>query len=183
LTDHDFPDEEFAPIAAAMKELPYFAPSPHFADKVMAHVRIQGAANLPVAAQSRSVAAPGYIAPPVRRETYAVDRPDLRRSIPARFAATAIVATFGTAIAAVMLVTIFNIDLLVLISRVFGQGAVAFLAGLAADTSASVGATAASTTAAASTGAGVAVIGSFVAGAAVATAGLKAAASINRKAA
>jgi hypothetical protein len=183
LTDHDFPDEEFAPIAAAMKELPHFAPSPHFADKVMARVRIHGAVNLPAAAEQRSVAAPGYIAPPVRRQTYVPERQDLRRSIPARFAATAIVATFGTAVAAVMLVTIFNIDLFVLISRVFGQGAVGFLAGLAADASSTIGATAASTTATASTGAGVAVIGSFVAGAAVATAGLRAAASANRKAA
>jgi len=36
----DFSDDDFAPIAAAMKELPYFAPSPHFADKVMARVNV-----------------------------------------------------------------------------------------------------------------------------------------------
>ncbi len=182
MEDH-ISDEEFAPIAAAMKELPYFAPSPQFADKVMARVRIQGATGLPVAAQARSVA-PGFIAPaPVRRENFAPAVPDYRRSIPARIAATALVATFGTAVAAILLINIFNIDLFVLVTRVFGQGAVGFLAGLAADASSSVGATAASGAAAAGTGAGVAVIGSFVAGAAVATAGLRAAASINRKAA
>ncbi len=166
-----------------MKELPYFAPSPQFADKVMSRVRIGGAVGLPVAAQSRSVT-PGFIAPaPIRRESFTPSAPDYRRSIPARIAATALVATFGTAMAAIVLVSVFNIDLFVLISRVFGQGAVGFLAGLAADASASVGATAASTTAAASTGAGIAVIGSFVAGATVATAGLRAAASASRKAA
>lgn len=181
MTDH-FSDEEFAPIAAAMKELPYFAPSPHFADKVMARVRIPGADGLPVAAQSRSVA-PGYIAPPVRRESFTPAAPDLRRSIPARIAATALVATFGTAVAAIVLVSVFNIDLFVLVSRVFGQGAIGFLAGLAADATSTAGATAASSSAAASTAAGIAVIGSFVAGAAVATAGLWAAASASRKAA
>lgn len=182
MTD-DYSDEEFAPIAAAMKELPYFAPSAQFADKVMSRVRIQGAVGLPVAAQSRSVA-PGYIAPPpIKRETFTPASPDHRRSIPARIAATALVATFGTAMAAIVLVSVFNIDLLVLISRIFGQGAVGFLAELAADAASSVGATAASSTAAASTGAGIAVIGSFVAGATVATAGLRAAASASRKAA
>ena len=182
MEDH-ISDEEFAPIAAAMKELPYFAPSPQFADKVMARVRIPGATGLPVAAQARSVA-PGFIAPaPVRRENFAPAVPDYRRSIPARIAATALVATFGTAVAAILLINVFNIDLFLLVTRVFGQGAVGFLAGLAADASSSVGATAASGAAAAGTGAGIAVIGSFVAGAAVATAGLRAAASINRKAA
>jgi hypothetical protein len=183
LIDDHISDEEFAPIAAAMKELPYFAPSPQFADNVMSRVRVQGAVGLPVAAKVRSVA-PGYIAPaPVRRESFTPAVRDYRRSIPARIAATALVATFGTAMAAIVLVSVFNIDLFVLVSRVFGQGAIGFLAGLAADASSSVGATAASGTAAASTGAGVAVIGSFVAGAAVATAGLRAAASVNRKAA
>jgi len=178
----DYSDEEFEPIAAAMKELPYFAPSPHFADKVMSRVRIPGAANVPVAAQQRPVS-PGYIAPPVRRETYVPVRPDLRRSIPARIAATALVATFGTAVAAILLVSVFNVDLFVLVARVFGQGAIGFMAGLAADATSSVGATAATTTAAATTTVGIAVIGSFAAGAVLATAGLRAAASASRKAA
>ena len=179
--DYIFSDEEFAPIAAAMKELPYFAPSPQFADKVMSRVRIAGA-GVPVAAQPMAVA-PGYISPPVRRESYVPASRDHRRSIPARLAATALVATFGTAVAAILLVSVFNVDLFVLVARVFGQGAVGFMAGLAADATASAGATAASTSAAAGTAAGVAVIGSFVVGAALATAGLKAAASASRKAA
>jgi hypothetical protein len=182
IDDHNFSDEEFAPIAAAMKDLPQFAPSPHFADKVMSRVRIAGAANVPVAARPMAVS-PGYISPPVRRESYVPAKPDIRRSIPARLAATALVATFGTAVAAIVLVSVFNVDLFVLVARVFGQGAVGFLAGLAADATSSAGATAASTTAAAGTVTGAAVIGSFVAGAAIATAGLRAAASASRKAA
>ena len=178
----DYSEEEFAPIAAALRDLPQFAPSPQFADKVMSRVRIPGAANLPVTAKPMAVS-PGYIAPPVRRESFVPARPDIRRSIPARLAATALVATFGTAVAAIVLVSVFNIDLFVLVARVFGQGAVGFMAGLAADATSSVGATAASTSAAAGTATGVAVIGSFVAGAAIATAGLKAAASASRKAA
>lgn len=177
----DYSDEEFAPIAAAMKDLPQFAPSPHFADKVMSRVRIAGA-GVPVVAQPQAVA-PGYISPPVRRTNYAPANPDYRRSIPARLAATALVATFGTAVAAVLLVTVFNVDLFVLIARVFGQGAVGFMAGLAADATTSAGATAVQTASLASTTTGIAVIGSFVAGASLATAGLRAAASASRKAA
>jgi hypothetical protein len=178
----DFPDADFAPIAAAMKELPYFAPSPHFADSVMARVNVAGAAHLPVASRARTVA-PGYIAPPARRESYVPARADLRRSIPARLAATALVASFGAAVTAIVLVTVFNVDLFVLLSRVFGEGAIGFLASLASDASASAGATAASSSAAVGTATGAAVIGSFVAGAAIATAGLRAAASASRKAA
>jgi hypothetical protein len=182
----DFSDADFAPIAAAMKELPYFAPSPHFADKVMARVSVAGAAPvpvpLPVAARSRQVA-PRYIAPPVPHQSYVPARADLRRSIPARIAATALVASFGAAVTAIVLVTVFNVDLFVLLSRVFGEGAIGFLASLASDASASASATAASSSAAVGTATGAAVIGSFIAGAAIATAGLKAAASASRKAA
>ena len=180
MTD-DISDEEFAPIAAAMKELPYFAPSPQFADKVMSRVRIPAAAGVAVAAQARSVS-PGSISPPIRRERFA-PAPDLRRSVPSRVAATALVATFGTAIAAIVLVSVFNVDLFLLVTRVFGQGAISFLAGLAADATSTAGATAATTSAAASTAVGMAVVGSFVAGAVVATTGLRAAASASRKAA
>jgi hypothetical protein len=165
-----------------MKELPYFAPSPQFADKVMSRVHIAGTVPLPVPVQSRSVS-PGYIAPPVRREQYVPAAPDLRRSIPARLAATALVASFGAAVTAIVLVSVFNIDIFVLLTRIFGEGAIGFLANLAADASTSAGATAASSSAALGTATGAAVIGSFVAGAAIATAGLRAAASASRKAA
>ncbi len=181
MTD-DFSDTEFAPIAAAMKELPYFAPSPLFADKVMSRVRIAGAVPLPVVAQTRAVA-PGYIAPPIRRQPYVPVATDLRRSIPARLAATALVASFGAVVTAVVLVSVFNIDLFVLLTRVFGEGAMGFLAGLAADASTSATATVAGSSAALGTAAGAAVVGSFVAGAAIATAGLRAAATASRKAA
>jgi hypothetical protein len=182
----DLSDADFAPIAAALKELPYFAPSPHFADKVMARVNVAGAAprpvQLPVTARPRPVA-PGYNAPPVRYESHVPARADLRRSIPARLAATALVASFGAAVTAIVLVTVFNVDLFVLLSRVFGEGAIGFLASLVSDASASASATAASSSAAVGTATGAAVIGSFVAGAAIATVGLRAAASASRKAA
>src|SRR4026209_2568676 len=55
LTDYFPEEEEFAPIAKAMKDLPYFAPSPQFADKVMAHVRIQGALQVPTIADQRAI--------------------------------------------------------------------------------------------------------------------------------
>jgi hypothetical protein len=182
LTDH-ISDEEFEPIAAAMKKLPYFAPSPHFADKVRARVRVQGSVPMPVVAESRPVAAPGYVSPPARRRSDVLVTPELRRSIPARVAATALAASFGVAVTAAVLVAIFNIDLFVLVTRIFGEGAIAFIAGLGADATSSIGATAASSSAAAGTALGAAVIGSFVAGAVIATAGLKAAASASRKAA
>ncbi len=178
----DLSDADFARIATAMKKLPYFAPSQHFADSVMARVRVPGALPAPITPASRPVA-PGYIAPPVRRESYVPARADLRRSIPARLAAIALVASFGTAITAILLVTVFNVDLFVLLSRIFGEGVVGFLASLASDATVSASATAGSTSAAVGTAAGAAVIGSFVAGAAIATAGLRAAASASRKAA
>ncbi len=181
MTD-DFSDTDFAPIAAAMKELPHFAPSPLFADKVMSRVRIAGAVPLPAVAHARAVA-PGYISPPVRREPYVAVATEVRRSIPARLAATALVASFGAVVTAVVLVSVFNVDLFVFIARVFGEGAIGFLASLAADASTSAAATAASSSAALGTVAGAAVVGSFVAGAAIATAGLRAAASASRKAA
>ena len=181
MTD-DISDAEFAPIAAAMKELPYFAPSSHFADEVMSRVRIAGAMPAPVAAQ-RQVVAPGHISPPVRRESYLPASPDLRRSIPARFVAKALAVSFAASVSAVILLMVFNVDILVLVTRIFGRGAVSFILGLVADGSTVASTTAASSAAAAGTAAGAAIIGSFIAGAAVATAGLKAAASANRKAA
>ncbi len=167
-----------------MKKLPYFEPSPHFADKVMARVNVAGAVPVPVpaVARPRSVAT-GYIASVARREYPVAAVPDLRRSIPARLAATALVASFGAAVTVALLVTVFNVDLIVFLTRIFGEGAVAFVASIAADAATSAGATATSTSAAIGTAAGAAVVGSFVAGASLATAGLRAAASASRKAA
>lgn len=173
-------DEEFEPIAAAMKELPYFSPSPHFADKVMAHVRV-GTASAPVPIRALPER---YTAPLAERRGYAQVQPaDIRRSIPARIAAAALVASVGVTMAAVALVALFNVDLFLLVSRVFGQGTMSFLATLATDASATATSTAAGAAASAGTATGAAVIGSFAAGVIAATAGLRAAASASRRAA
>ena len=179
MTDY-FPEEEFAPIAKAMKDLPYFAPSPQFADKVMAHVRIQGAVQVPVVAQRRAVQ-PAWSAPIERRSPTPVPQTNYRRSIPARLAAAGLVASVGVTMTVVALITLFDLNLFVLVSRIFGQSTMAFLAAMASDATATAGATAASGAAAAGTTAGMAVIGSFAAGAVAATAALRAAANASRK--
>lgn len=181
MTDH-FPDEEFAPIAAAMKELPQFAPSPQFADKVMARVRIDGAVQVPLVRDVRAVA-PRYSAPVERRASASLQQPDLRRSLPARLAATALVASLGVTVTVVALVAFLDLNLLAFVSRIFGASTMTFLAGLASDATASATSTAAGATASAGTPGGLAVIGSFAAGAVAATAVLRAAASASRKAA
>ena len=179
-------DQEFAPIAAAMKKLPYFSPSPQFADKVMARVRVQGPAQLPavaapVAPVRRSYPEPSYA--PLERRVSMVPSADFRRSIPARIAAASLVAAVGVTMATVALVTLFNLDVFLLVSRVFGPSTMSFLTALATDASTTAGATAASAAASAGTATGLAVVGSFAAGAVDATAALRAAASASRKAA
>ncbi len=42
MSEIDYP-EDFIPIAAGIQRLPYLSPSPKFADRVMARVRVQGA--------------------------------------------------------------------------------------------------------------------------------------------
>ena len=85
--------------------------------------------------------------------------------------------------ATVVLVSFFNVDLLVLVSRIFGAGTISFLSALAGDASATAAASASSAVASAGTAAGAAVVGSFATGLVVATAALRAAASASRKAA
>ena len=181
MTDH-YSDEEFAPIAAAMKQLPSFSPSSQFADKVMARVRIPGALPAPAPGEIR-VVAPAYRAPIERRDPMPVAQPDIRRSIPARIAATALATSLVVTMTAVALVVFFDLNLFVLVSRIFGASTMTFLATLASDATASATATAASTAAAAGTGTGMAVVGSFAAGLVAATAALRAASSASRKAA
>ena len=181
MTDY-FSEEEFAPIAKAMKDLPYFAPSPQFADKVMAQVRIPGAQSVPALAERR-VIQPSYSAPIERRSPAMVPQTSLRRSIPARIAAASLVAAVGVTMSIVALVTFFNLDLFVLVSRIFGPSTMTFLSGLATEASTTATTTAASAAASAGTATGVAVIGSFAAGALAATAALRAAATASRKAA
>lgn len=181
MTDY-FSEEEFAPIAKAMKDLPYFAPSPQFADKVMARVRVPGAVHVPALADTR-VFESRYPAPIERRAPALVPQTNLRRSIPARIAAASLVASLGVTMAVVAVVALFDIPLFVLVSRIFGQSTMTFLASLASEASATAGATVGSTAAAAGTATGMAVIGSFAAGAVAATAALRAAATASRKAA
>jgi len=181
VTDY-FSEEEFAPIAKAMKDLPYFAPSPQFADKVMAHVRIQGAPEVPVLAERRALE-PTWSQPIERRTPAMVPQTSLRRSIPARIAAASLVAAVGVTMSVAVLATVFNLDLFVLISRIFGSGTMSFLSSLATETSTSISVTATRTAAAAGTATGMAVVGSFAAGAVAATAALRAAATASRRAA
>lgn len=181
-------EEEFAPIAAAMKELPYFAPSPDFADKVMARVRLPGAARVPAAVEKRDIspARPRPVAYPqydIDRRASPVPATDVRRSIPARIAVAGLVATLGVTMATVALVAFFNLDLLMLVSRVFGPGTMTFLSSLVTDASATASATASGAVASAGTATGAAVVGSFAAGVVAATVALRAAASASRRAA
>lgn len=178
----DFPDEEFASIAAAMHQLPSFSPSPEFADKVMARVRIPGAVPVPAPGEIRAVR-PSYRAPIERRTISTALQPEIRRSIPARIAAAALVTSLGVTMTAVAMVVFFDLNLFMLVSRIFGANAMTFLASLASDAGVSATATAANSVAAAGTATGIAVVGSFAAGMVAATAALRAAASASRKAA
>jgi hypothetical protein len=181
VTDN-FSEEEFAPIAKAMKDLPYFSPSPQFADKVMAHVHIRGAVQVAAVADRRAIE-PAWSAPVERRSPHPVPQTNYRRSLPARLVAASMVATVGVTMTVITLIALFDVNLFVLVGRIFGQSTMAFLASLATDTAASATATASSTAAAAGTGTGLAVIGSFAAGAVAATAALRAAATASRRAA
>jgi hypothetical protein len=181
LTDN-YSEEDFTAIEAALKELPYFSPSADFADKVMARVRIPGAVQVPVIADRRAIE-PRWSAPVERRAPAPVPQTDYRRSIPARLAAASLVAAVGVTMTAVVLVAVFDLNLFMLISRVFGQGTVAFLTSMVTGTSSSVATAAEGAAASAGTLTGIASIGSFAAGAAVATAGLRAVAAASRRAA
>jgi hypothetical protein len=136
---------------------------------------------MPVIAPSRPVSYPEHALGPMAAMT--VERTDLRRSIPARIAVAGLVASAGVTMALVTLVAFFNVDLLLLVSRVFGAGTVQFLASLATDASATAASTASGAVASAGTTAGMAVAGSFAAGLVAATVALRAAASASRKAA
>ena len=165
-----------------MKDLPYFAPSPQFADKVMARVRVPGAAQVPALADTMAIE-PRYSARIERRAPAPVPQTNLRRSIPARIAAAGLVASLGVTMTVVALVSFFDLNLFVLVSRIFGQSTMTFLAGLASEASATASTAAAGSAAAAGTATGMAVIGSFAAGAVAATAALRAAATASRRAA
>ena len=182
MTD-DFPEEEFAPIAAAIKQLPYFSPSRQFADNVMSRVHVKGVSSVPAKASPVSIQPAFHRAPVERRTALPARDIDIRRSVPARLAATALAASIGLTMTVVVLVAMFDVNLFVLISRIFGQSTMNFLASLTANASAWAQAITSSTVAAAGTATGLAVVGSFAAGVVASTAVLRAAASASRKAA
>ncbi len=148
----------------------------------MARVLIPGAVPVPAPGAIRGIA-PAYREPIERRTFSPALEPEIRRSIPARIAAAALVTSVGVTMTAVALVVFFDLNLFMLVSRIFGANTMTFLASLATDAGASATATAASSVAAAGTATGIAVVGSFAAGMVAATAALRAAASASRKAA
>jgi hypothetical protein len=172
--------QDFLPIEQALKRLPYHAPSPDFSDRVMARVtRFQHLQLVPSATPA--------IARPRLPELASLPTDIVhyqRRPLPVRLAAIALVASAAITTAAVLLFAVFELDLFVVVARVFGEGAVGFLSALASTTAASVlGENTVAYVATAGPGAVVATIGMFALGAAGAAAGLRAAASATRKAA
>jgi hypothetical protein len=101
-----------------------------------------------------------------------------------RFAAAALIASAAITVSAVLLFAVFQLDLFVVIARVFGEGAVGFLTALASSTATGVlGEPTVAYLSTAGPGAVVATIGMFALGAAGAAGVLRAAASATRKAA
>jgi hypothetical protein len=178
----DLSPEDFAPIEQALKRLPYFDPSPGFADRVMARVT-----------RFQPVAAPGVINPPSRQ--HVVRMPELtpqrdeivhymRRPLPVRLAATALLASAAVTMSVIALIAVFRLDLFLFVAQTFGEQALGFMALLGDQAAASVlGDTALGYVQTAGSAAGIATIGTFVLGAVAATAVLRAAASTTRKAA
>lgn len=177
----DLSPEEFAPIEQALKRLPYFDPSPGFADGVMARVT-----------RFQAVAAPGALQPVPRvvrmPELMPQDDQDvvhyLRRPLPVRLAATALVASAAVTMSVIALLAVFRLDLFLFVIRVFGEQGLGFLGILGNEVAGSVvGDTALGYVQSAGSAAGVATIGAFALGALGATAVLRAAANTTRKAA
>jgi hypothetical protein len=177
LRDERTPDD-FVKIEQALKRLPYFDPSPGFADRVMARVT-----------RFQPLAAPGSIEP-VRRvpmPELAPQRDDvvhyLRRPLPVRIAAMALVGSAAVTMSVIILIAAMRPDLFVFVAQIFGGQAFGFLAALGNEVAGSVLGDAGLSYVQAASVAGAAIIGTFVLGAAGATALLRAAASPTRKAA
>ncbi|HEY3257750.1 MAG TPA: hypothetical protein VGJ64_02760 [Gemmatimonadaceae bacterium] len=175
----DLTPDELAPIEQAMKRLPYFDPSPGFADRVMARVT-----------RFQAVAAPGSIqpAPRVRMPELVPEREEvvhyMRRPLPVRLAATALLASAAVTMSLIALMAVFRPDLFMLVVGAFGNQALGFLAVLGNQTAAAVlGDTGLGYVRAAGSVAGIATMATFAVGAVGATAVLRAAASTTRKAA
>jgi hypothetical protein len=171
--------KDFEPIEAALKRLPYFDPSPGFADKVMARVT-----------RFQHMAAPGAIQPipRIRMPELVAEREEvvhyMRRPLPVRLVATALVASAAITMSLVVMMAVFRPDLFMMVVGAFGSETLGFLAILANETGAAVLGDAGLTyVQSAGSVAGVATIATFAAGALAATAVLRAAASPTRKAA
>lgn len=176
----DLTPADFAKIEQALERLPYFDPSPGFADKVMARVT-----------RFQAVAAPGQIVPREHRTPMPELMPQredvvhyMRRPLTVRVAATALLASAAVTMSMIALIAAFRMDLFLFVVRAFGDQALGFMAVLGNEVVGSVlGDTALGYVQSAGSAAGAATIGSLVVGAAAATAVLRAAASTTRKAA
>lgn len=174
----DLTPADFAPIEQALKRLPYFDPSPGFADRVMAGVT-----------RFQAVAAPGAIVPREHRTPMPELVPQreevvhyMRRPLTVRVAATALLASAAVTMSVIALIAAFRLDLFLFVVRVFGEQALGFMSLLGSQVAGSVlGDTALGYVQAAGSAAGAATIGTFVLGAVAATAVLRA--STTRKAA
>jgi hypothetical protein len=177
---NDDTPQDFLAIEQALKRLPYHAPSADFSDRVMARVtRFQHLQLVPSALPSVArPRLPELASLPTEVVHYA------RRPLAVRMVALALVASAAITTAAVLLFAAFELDLFVVIARVFGEGAVGFLSALASTTATSVlGESTVAYLSTAGPGAAAATIGMFALGAAGAVAGLRVAASATRKAA
>jgi hypothetical protein len=166
-------------IEQALKRLPYFDPSPDFANKVMARVT-----------RFQPMVAPGSIEP-VRRMPMPELVPEreevvhyMRRPLPVRLVATALVASAAVTLSLVALMVTFRPDLVMLVVNTFGDQALGYLAILGDQTAAAVlGDSGLSYVQATGSLAMMATMASFAAGALGTAAVLRAAASTTRKAA
>ena len=182
----DLTPDDFVPIEQALKRLPYFEPSAGFADRVMARVT-----------RFQDVAAPGRINPVARERVVRMpelvpQRDDdvvhyLRRPLPVRLAAIALLGSAAVTMSVIALIAVFRLDLFLLVMNTFGEQGLGYLAVLGNQATATVlGDTAVGYLDTAGSLAGVATMASFAVGAVGATTFLRAASSapsITRKAA
>jgi len=178
LRDEQTPDD-FVQIEQALKRLPYFDPSPGFADRVMARVT-----------RFQPVAAPGSIQPVprvVRMPELSPQRDEvvhyMRRPLPVRLVAMALVGSAAVTMSVMFLIVAMRPDLFLLVAQTFGGDALGFLAAMGNGVAGSVLGDTGLAYVQSPSVAGAATIGMFVLGGAGATAVLRAAATTTRKAA
>jgi hypothetical protein len=169
----DLSPEEFARVEQALKRLPYFDPSPDFADRVMARVT-----------RFQPMNAPGQIVPLPREQR--VRMPELvpqreevvhymRRPLPVRLAAMALLGSAAVTMSLIAIIAVFRVDLFLFVVNVFGDQALGYLALLGNEVAGSVLGDTALGYVASGSAVGAATIGTFALGAIAATAVLRAA--------